>query len=175
MCEAVTTFMTAYGGYIAAAAAAAAAYGSYQTSATAEETADYQGKVSRNNAIVQDRIAADEKRIGMEQASEHLRRVRAIKGSQKATFAARGLSLESGSPLDIMESTDFFGGVDAARIAKNAYGSAWQRMAAGAGSRGDAAMYRASANAQNPAGSAGLSLIGSAGTYGGNYYMMGKG
>lgn len=172
MCEAVTAFMATYGSYVMAAAAAAAAYGSYQTSATAEETADYQSKVSENNAIVQDRIAADEKRIGMEQASEHLRKVRAIKGTQRATFAARGLSLESGSPLDIMESTDFFGGVDAERIAQNSYYSAWARQGGAASARGDAAMYRASAGAQNPAGSAGLSLIGSAGTYAGNYYKM---
>lgn len=147
-------------------AALAAAYGGYQQSAMAEETADYQSKVSANNAIVQDRVAADEKRIGMEQASEHLRKVRAIKGSQKATFAARGLSLESGSPLDIMESTDFFGGVDAERIVKNAYGSAWQRSAVASGSRGDAAMYRTTANAQSPGTDAALSLVGSAGTYG---------
>lgn len=168
MCEAVSAFMATYGTYVYTAAAAAAAYGSYQSSAVAEETADYQSKVSANNAIVQDRIANDEKRIGMEQAAEHLRKVRAIKGTQRAAFAARGLSLESGSPLDIMESTDFFGGIDAERIAKNQYGGAWQRMAAASGARGDASMYRATANAQNPGVSSGLSLIGSAGTYAGN-------
>lgn len=163
MCEPISASAATY---LYVAAAAAAAYGAYQQSAMAEETADYQSKVATNQAIVQDRVAADEKRIGMEQASEHLRKVRAIKGSQKATFAARGLSLESGSPLDIMESTDFFGGVDAERIAKGAYGSAWQRSSAAASSRGDASMYRATANAQSPATDAALSLVGSAGTYG---------
>lgn len=155
-----------------AVAAVAAGYGAYRQSAVAEETADYQSKVSANSAIVQDQIANDEKRIGLEQASEHLRKVRAIKGTQRATFAARGLSLESGSPLDIMESTDFFGGVDAERIAKNQYGGAWQRMAAGASARGEASMYRATSRAQDPGVTAGLSLLGSAGTYSGNYYSL---
>lgn len=48
-----------------------------------------------------------------------------VAGSQRAAFAARGLSLNEGSPLNILLDTELMGDYDAAIIRNNAEREAW--------------------------------------------------
>ena len=104
MCEAVTAFIAAYGGYIAAAAAVVGAgvttYSSVQTSRSQRMMAEYQEDVAKTNAALASRqadnigIQADQKRQAL------LRRMQQQRGTARAQYAAQGVVLGSGTVLD---------------------------------------------------------------------------
>lgn len=86
-----------------------------------------------------------------------------LKGTQTAELAGHGVALDSGSPLDVLTSTDVMGSADALNIRNNAAKEAW-------GYDVQQSNYKAQASASNP-WSAGLSsLITSAGSVGERWY-----
>lgn len=104
MCEVVTAFMVAYGGYIAAAAAVAGAsvtaYSSVQSSRSQRMMAEYEEDVAKTNSALASRqavnidIQADQKRLSL------LRRMQQQRGTARAQYAAQGVVLGSGTVLD---------------------------------------------------------------------------
>ena len=104
MCEVVTAFMAAYGGYIAAVAAVAGAsvtaYSSVQSSRSQRMMADYEEDVAKTNSALASRqaanldIQADQKRLSL------LRRMQQQRGTARAQYAAQGVVLGSGTVLD---------------------------------------------------------------------------
>jgi len=104
MCEVVTAFIAAYGGYIAAAAAVAGAsvtaYSSVQSSRSQRMMADYEEDVAKTNSALASRqaanldIQADQKRLSL------LRRMQQQRGAARSQYAAQGVVLGSGTVLD---------------------------------------------------------------------------
>lgn len=129
-------------------AAGVSAYGAYQQAEAEQEAAKY-------NARMANLQAQNAQRRGEEEAAKIQRQARQLAGTQRATFAARGIDISSGTPSDIIDETNFFGQVDAATARENA---AWESF----GYQSESAMYRNQANSISPVRAAGISLIGSA-------------
>lgn len=154
MCE-PTTIMLA----LSVASAAAAAKGQYDQN-------KFQSGVAKNNATMAERQARDAERRGEEEAQRINRQTSQLKGSQRASLAARGLDLGAGTPGDLIDQTDFFGATDAAMARTNGRTEAWMR-------RGQGANFSAEAANSNATQAAGLSLLGSAGNVAGKWYAYG--
>lgn len=103
--------LQAVGQYQQAQAAGAAALAQ-------QRAAEYEGKVAQMQA--QDALDR-----GAEEAMQIGRRGRALAAEQRATLAARGLSLESGSPLSLLEDTRYMTEEDQRTRRYNAEMEAW--------------------------------------------------
>lgn len=122
------------------------AYGAYSESKAEKESLNYEeamqknnAKVAENNRALADQQAEDTKQRGEVEAQNHLRQVAALKSSQKTKMAANGLALNEGSPLSLLEDTDFQGNYDADTMRSNAARDAW-------GSQVQGMNYQAQAN-----------------------------
>lgn len=80
----------------------------------------YEAGITQNNAIYADRQAADALERGKQAQVDHFRKVAALKGQQTAAFAAEGVDVGFGSPLDVLGDTAVMGMEDAFRLAENA-------------------------------------------------------
>ncbi len=107
------------------AGSALSAYGSIQQGRTA-------AAVGRNNQIMAEYAAQDAQRRGEEDAQAVRRKADQLKGTQRATMAARGLDLNAGTAADLLDSTDFFSEVDQNTARYNAKRDAWSSRAQGA-------------------------------------------
>lgn len=98
-------------------------------------------QVGRNNQIAADYAAQDALRRGEETAQKARRDADATKSAQRAMMAANGLDLNSGTPLDLQEQTDFFGQLDQNTARRNAANEASNDRYSGAMARfkGDSA------------------------------------
>ena len=162
MCEVVTTFLAAYGGYIAAAAAAVGAYTNAQSQKAQNE---YMEDVERNNAAIAKNQRADAIMRGGEEANRVQREAERMRGTQVVRLASNGLDISSGTPLAILEDSMFFGQQDAATVRNNAAREAWGYDVQGQNAMASAGMYSNAAKAQKPGQAAGLSLLSSAGQF----------
>lgn len=104
-----------------------------------EQQGDAQAGFLRTNASLADNQAADATARGEEGASSVTRATRALGGSQRAALAAQGVNIGSGSALDVVESDQRLGALDALTIRNNAAREAWgfQTQAAGYRSQAD--------------------------------------
>ena len=137
------------------------AYGTYTDSEAQKTNAEYQEDISAMNAKVEDKKAVDAAERGAESLQDHMQRVARLKGAQRANMASRGLDLSSGSSLNVLNDTDYFGNEDARRITENAGREGWAYGANAANYRSQANMYGAKADNINPGLDAGISLLGS--------------
>jgi len=108
---AVSAASTAYG------VAASRAQGRYQ--AGVEEQNQKQGLLAAADAIRRGDIEEDQARL----------KTRLRIGEQRAGYAASGVELGSGSPLDVTSDTAMFGELDALTIRSNAQREAWGYVA----------------------------------------------
>jgi hypothetical protein len=168
--------MATYGIYYAMAAmAAGSAYSSYQQAEAQKEAADYQAQVNANNAKVADWQANDALERGNQAVEDHMRKVAALKGTQTASMAARGLDLSAGTPLNILSDTDYFGQIDANTIKANAAREAWGYKVQGNNASANQTLLSWQSSNISPSRSAGLSLLGSATSAAGSYYGRSSG
>lgn len=84
------------------------------------DAANYQAQVDRNNAIMAQQNAQDARRRGDQAQEEQQRKTAQIEGRQRAAFAANGIELTSGSPVDVLADTATFGELDRQTIGNNA-------------------------------------------------------
>lgn len=94
--------------------------------------------VARNNATVSEQQAQDAHRRGEQEAIDVTRRGAALKSTQRATMAARGLDLGFGTAQDLQDQTDFFSQSDASTVRYNAAKEAWGRRVQGANYQAEA-------------------------------------
>ena len=100
------------------AATAISAYGAYTQAQTSK-------KIAENNAQVAEINAASALRKGELDAQKVRRQGQQVEGTQRASYAARGLDLGEGTPSDVIDQTDFFTQVDEATARSNAAKEAW--------------------------------------------------
>lgn len=162
MCEPISATTMAYIAIgTSVAAGAVSAYGQYQQGKT-------QAEVARNNAQIAEYQAQDAKRRGDVQAQEIRRRASLLAGTQRATMAARGLDLSSGTPADILAQTDFFSQIDQNTARDNAAKEAWAK-------RAQKGSFLGEASAASAAGNMGAfsTLLGTAGSVSSKWYSFG--
>lgn len=94
------------------------AVGQYQQGQVAKQ-------VGRNNQIMSEYAAQDAQRRAGEDALKVQQKASQLKGSQRATMAAKGLDLGVGTQADILDQTDFFGATDVATTRSNGNRDAW--------------------------------------------------
>jgi hypothetical protein len=73
---------------------------------------EYQAAVSRNNQKIAEWQAQNAIAQGQEAEIDQRRKMAALKGSQRAGLAAKGLDISSGSALNILTDTDYLGEMD---------------------------------------------------------------
>lgn len=114
------------------AAATLMASGSVISAIGQNEQGKYQQQVANNNAIIQERLAKDAiKRGGIDEA-QHRDKVAQFKAKQRASMAASGISIDSGSAEDILNDTTMMGELDALTIRNNAEREAFGHRAGAA-------------------------------------------
>ncbi len=142
--------------------AGVSAAGAYSTGQANSASAGYQAQVARNNAIIAEQNAQFELQKGNVETENQNYKTRALVGTQKATQAANGLDVNSGSPLDVRRSTTELGHLDALTLLNNAAAKAAGYRAAGANYTAEAGLDEMKASSAKKAGafSVASSLIG---------------
>jgi hypothetical protein len=165
MClAAIATFAAANASAISLVGAGVSALGSYQQAQAAKSAAKYDAAVAASNAKVaefkaqdaQDRAQLEAENLGRQQA--------ALRGKQRASIAANGIDLSSGTATSLTDAADFYGLQDQRTVAEGGVREAWGYRTQGAGYQAEAQMHRAKASSISPFGSLATSLLGSAGS-----------
>ncbi len=143
----------------------AAAAGTGISVVSAMNQASAARQTARNNATMAEYAAADAQRRGEEEAAAIQRRGAALKSTQRAALAAKGLDLTYGTAGDIQDQTDFFTQSDVATTRTNAGREAWNYRA-----QGQQALAKGRADAQNASLQATGSLLAGAGQVADKWY-----
>jgi hypothetical protein len=148
------------------------AYGAYSRSVADRNALRYQAQVQDNAAEVSDWRAQDAVQRG--QIAEANARMKAggVAGAQRATFAARGLSLDTGSAYNILSDTKYMSDVDAATIRDNTAKEAWALRTSAGTERANAGALRARAGFENSGFAFTNSLLTSAGAVASSWYRL---
>lgn len=134
------------------------------------DSANYNAAVQRNNAQVAEWQAEDSIQRGNAALEAHQRKVASLKGTQTASMAARGLSLDEGTPINILSDTDYFGKVDGNTITANAAREAWGYKNQAAGYEAQGTLSSMQASNANPGLAAAGSLLTGAGMVADRWY-----
>lgn len=152
------------------AGTAASAYGAYTKSKQDKAAYEYQAQVQKNNAQYAEWQAQDAITRGQTAEQNARMRTAQLKGTQRASLAARGLALDEGSPLDILTTTDYMGEKDALVIRDSANRDAWALREGAKSNMGNAALLRSRADAENPLMSGASTFLTGAGSVGSQWY-----
>ncbi len=155
---------------IAAAGLFLTAYGMHQQAQGQKNLANYNAQVADGNAKMAEYSAQDAIRRGDEEAAAVRRNADMLKGSQRASMAARGLDLAEGTAAELQDQTDFFAQTDMATARNNARREAWSIRQQGANFTSEAAMQRATARSISPGLAFGTTLLTGAGQVADKWY-----
>lgn len=144
--------MAAAGLALTVASTAFGAYSAYQQGQAQSAQYKYQAAVARNNKIISDQNAQDSLARGKVEEDAHRLRVQQVKGSQRASFGASGVMVDSGSPLDILADTATMGELDSLTIRSNAQREARQHQIQGTNFAAEAGLLSTSARSASRAG-----------------------
>ena len=100
----------------AVATVASTAFGAY----TQIQEGKFQNDVAKYNASVAENEAEQTRAVGVEEENKRRRATAELLSKQRAQIGASGVSLASGSALQLQEDTELLGEVDALRIRSNA-------------------------------------------------------
>ena len=144
---------------LAVASVAASTAGAYQQSKAAKESAKYQAAVSRNNAIIAERQAADRIDQGKQEERNFRKQLETLKGKQRSSFSASGVVVDQDTPLDILGETAELGELDAFTIRRNAEREAYGFELQANNFENQAKLSDANAKNNNPFFAAGTTLL----------------
>ena len=111
---------------------------------------------------------------GQRQSNQIQLKAGAVKGAQRASMAANGIDLESGSAQNILTSTDVMKEIDVNTTMANALRTSWGYKNQETNAMNDANIKRSVANAINPNQQALTTLIAGAGQVAGSWYSLNK-
>lgn len=144
--------------------------GAYNKSKSDKAAYEYQAAVNRNNSTMAEWNARDAVTRGQKAEQQQRLKTAALRSTQRASFAARGMALDEGSPLSILDDTDFMGEQDALTLRDNAAREAWGYRVQAGNYASDAGMLSARADSESPIKSAGTTLLSSAGQVASSWY-----
>ncbi len=101
------------------------AYSAHNQAKQQKAQYEYQAAVDANNAKIAEWNAEAVARQGEDELTRHRRQVAAKQGTQRATFASRGIDLGSGSALNLLTDSEFFGEEDAKNIQDSTAQQVW--------------------------------------------------
>lgn len=126
---------------LGAAGAGISAFGAIEGGQATAKAANYSAAVSRNNAVIANQNADYSIASGLEKADTASRKNAAIGGRIKATQAANGIDVNSGSAVDVQAGQRETGELDASTVLNNAELTAY-------GYRNQASSYTAQSQLQ---------------------------
>lgn len=136
----------------------------YSESESIRAQGAYQREMAELNASRAEDQSRDAYKRGEEEASVRRKRTKLAVGSQRAALAAQGISVDSGTALNIQQDTEALGALDEMTIRNNAIREAYgyRSQAADFRSQGDFASLSARANANATLLTGGMRAIGTA-------------
>ncbi|MCI0560025.1 MAG: hypothetical protein MN733_16165 [Nitrososphaera sp.] len=137
---------------LALAAGAVTAFGQVREGQAASDASKFQARVARNNAILADRAAEDARQRGAVEEQQVRAQGRRFIGTQKAAFAASGLDIAAGTPVDIFSSQAGINELDALTIQSNTAREIAGFQLQGQNLRSEADLLRSQAQNQRTAG-----------------------
>lgn len=144
--------------------------GAYEKSKATKGAYEYQAAVSENNATMARWQAQDALQRGARTEQTQRLKTAQVRGSQRAALAARGVALDEGSALNLLDDTDYMGEMDVNTIRGNANKEAWGARVQAGNYAGDAGMLSARADAESPGFAAATSLLTGAGSVADSWY-----
>lgn len=144
------------------------AAGAVMQGQAAQQQADYQSAVARNNQQIANNYATMEMQKGAADAENQDRKTRAVVGNQLAVEGASGLDVNSGSLVDIRQSSAELGKLDSLTTFNNAEKSAYGDKVKATNFAADAQLATMKGDNAMLAGyiGAGSSLLGAASSFG---------
>jgi hypothetical protein len=133
------------------ASMALTAYAGNEQAGAERDAGKYQAEVAEVNAKQSDYRAEQAGRIGAIKEEQHRAQVRQMVGSQRATLAANGVDVGSGTAAALVDETYTLGEADALTIRYNAMNEAWGFRAQAGEDRqqGQFAKYRGKVQSRN--------------------------
>lgn len=162
MCDPVTATLV-----LTAVSTGVTAYGAYKQQQSTNAANKFQAQVAANNQISAEAYAKDAERRAAIEASDHKKRIAAVKADQQASIAAAGFDIGQGSALDILGDTAASGAMDLLRIKDDGARKAAQYRQQGS-DFGAEAQLRANSNS-SPFLAAAPSLLSGAASFSGKY------
>jgi hypothetical protein len=159
---------------LAGAGMAAGAVGSYWSAKNSQIQARGQADIASINAKISELGAENALQQGQRQVGEITQQAGQLKSTQRASMAANGVDLGTGSAAEVQASTDIMKTIDANTAHANAVMSAWGYRTQGVNYQNQATVASATAKAINPGMSAASSLLGNGGTVAASWYQMNK-
>lgn len=154
--------------------AAFSVLGAYNTSKSNKKAYQYNAAVEANNAKFADMQAHDAIARGETAEATSRMKTAQLAGHQRAIMAARGIALDEGSPLNILNDTAYMGEQDARVIRDNAAKEAWALRNQSTNYKSNAALLDARADAENPFLNATGTLLTAGGTVADRWYKYSK-
>lgn len=150
------------------------AIGAYSSAQSQKSAMGYQAGIDDINAKQAELSAQQELYKGNAAVAQVTQRAGQIKSSQRASMAANGIDLGTGSAAEVLTSTDIMKEQDTNTLTANAVRAAWGYRTQATNFQNDALMKRAGADSIDPLLSGATSLLGSAGSIANNWYNMNK-
>ena len=113
--------MAAISSILSMGSAAGDAVGSWADAKAVRAQGNYQNEMANINAQFAELSAESAITRGNKQAADVKRNTKKIIGSQRAAMAAQGISIDSGSALDVQEDTAMIGELEAMKVKNNAW------------------------------------------------------
>lgn len=153
---------------------AMSAMGSIAQGQAAKDQADYQAAVARQNQQIANQYADQELQKGNAEYENQERKTRAALGAQLSAQGASGLDVNSGSLVDIRQSTAELGKLDSLTTYNNAEKSAYGYKVKATSFANDAQLYDMKGDNAQMAGwiGAGSSLLGAATSFSSKWSTM---
>lgn len=150
------------------------AIGSYYSSQSKASSLNFQADMDALNAQQAEKQAQATLYQADRKAGQVSLAYGAAKSSQRASMAANGIDLGSGSAAEVQASTDIAKEFDMNTIAANAMRSAWGFRTQAVNYNNQSMIERATANSISPTGFATTSILGSAGNVAASWYKYSK-
>ena len=154
--------------------AATSTVGAYYSAQAQKSSLKTQASIADTNARLAE-ISAQGELLKGQRAEQSVRLTTAkVKSSQRASMTANGIDLGSTTAVNVLDTTDIMGEIDANTAAANAVRSAWGYRTQGVNYTNDAITKRATAKGISPWMQAGTSLLTGAGSVAKDYYQLKK-
>jgi len=150
------------------------AVGAYYGAKSTKSALKYQAAMSALNARLSEMSAQQALFKGQQDVAASTMRYGQVKGKQRASLAANGVDVGTGSAAEAQAATDIIKDIDKDALEANAIRSAWGYRLQGTDFQNQATMAEASASTINPTSAAFTSLLGSASGVAKSWYQFSK-
>lgn len=170
MCDPITGSILA----LQAVGTISAAKGAKKQAQAEKDSFEKQAAVDHYKAGMLDWRAGDALERGQQDEFKSRLRQGDLAGTQRAAFASRGVALDEGSPLSILQDTEYLGNLDAATIKDNAANEAFALREEARVTRENAGYLSDRAASVSPNQAATSTLLTGTGQVASSWYRMKK-